>query len=240
MIRKMVLASSALAFGLLGLRAQTIPVSFSQRMVERLQSEALDHPSDALVRAQLAEALLVRARETGDKALLQESLRQIDAGLKLEPTNYLLERARTEWLVDNGYFAEALILATKLNRAMPDDLLTYSLLVRIYLKQGNVEEAKRQAQWMLDIRQAEAISLWRAAEVREAVGDTAGSLQFLADAYRSTQSEHEFDRAVIRAQSARLLARAGRSDDAAKTATDDRRQFPGSTEISALLSGIAE
>ena len=228
----------ALACTLLSLPAELSAASFSESMLERLRAEALVRPSDPLVRAQLAQALLVRARETGDSAILEQATREITAGLKAAPGNYLLEEVQCEYLLYKGDFEQALPIALRLNHKMPDDLDSYSLLVRIHLHAGDLTQAEKQAQWMLNLRQEEAITLWRAAEVRERLEDWNGALQFYGEAYRSMKSERELDRAVIRAQAARLQARLGKSADARKIATEVQLQFPASPEILALLKDI--
>jgi tetratricopeptide (TPR) repeat protein len=228
----------ALTCTVLMLPAQLGAASFSESMLERLQAEALVRPTDPLVRAQLAQVLLVRARETGDVAILNHAGQEISAGLKAAPGNYLLEQVQCEYLLYKGDFAAARPLALRLNRKMPDDLESYSLRVRVHLQDGDMEEAEKQAQWMLNLRQDEAITLWRAAEVRERLEDWNGALQFYGEAYRSMKTERELDRAVIRAQAARLQSKIGKAADARKIAQEVRSQFPASPEILALVKDI--
>lgn len=118
----------------------------------------------------------------------------------------------------------ALALAAQANRAMPDDLDIYSTLVRAHLALGNITEAEKQAQWMLDLRTEHPLSLQRAADVREALGQFDGAIALLNDAYGRVRTPSE--KAAILTQAARLQRKAGREASAQRLIEEARKLAP--------------
>ena len=118
----------------------------------------------------------------------------------------------------------ALTLAAQAQRAMPDDLEIYSILVRAHLALGQIAEAEKQAQWMLDLRTEHPLSLQRAADVREAIGQFDGAIALLNDAYGRVRTPQE--KAAILTQAARLQRKAGREASAQRLIEEARKLAP--------------
>jgi tetratricopeptide (TPR) repeat protein len=139
-----------------------------------------------------------------------------------EPSADVLSLKReAEGALARGEASKAVDLARQANRRMPDDLESYSLLVRAYLKLGRIGEAEREAQWMLDIRTEHPLSLVRAADVREAIGQWDGAMVLLNDAYGRARTPQE--KAVILMQAAGVQRKAGRPDSAERLTGQARR-----------------
>jgi tetratricopeptide (TPR) repeat protein len=133
------------------------------------------------------------------------------ASLKRDAENALVQ----------GEPSKALDLARQANRRMPDDLEAYSLLVRAYLKLGKIEDAEKQAQWMLDLRTEHPLSLLRAADVREAIGQWDGAVALLNDAYGRVRTPRE--KADILLHAASIQRKAGRPESAERLTEQARR-----------------
>ena len=118
----------------------------------------------------------------------------------------------------------ALTLAAQAHRAMPDDLEIYSTLVRAHLAFGQIAEAEKQAQWMLDLRTEHPLSLQRAADVREAIGQFDGAIALLNDAYGRVRTPQE--KAAILTQAARLQRKAGRDSSAQRLIEEAHKLMP--------------
>ncbi|MBK7926286.1 MAG: hypothetical protein IPJ98_01990 [Bryobacterales bacterium] len=118
----------------------------------------------------------------------------------------------------------ALTLAAQARRAMPDDLEIYSILVRAHLALGQIPEAEKQAQWMLDLRTEHPLSLQRAADVREAIGQFDGAIALLNDAFGRVRTPQE--KAAILTQAARLQRKAGREASAQRLIEEAYKLMP--------------
>ena len=129
-----------------------------------------------------------------------------------------------ESALQRGEAAKAVALALRANRRMPDDLETYSVLVRAYLKLGRLIEAEKQAQWMLDLRTEHPLSLMRAADVREAVRQWDGAIALLNDAYGRVQTPQEKAEILLRA--AEIQRKAGRPESAQRLSEEARKLVP--------------
>jgi len=72
---------------------------------------------------ELALALTQRARETADPRFYQQADEAVKTSLALSPDNFEGLKVRTWALLGQHRFAEALTLATTLNKQVPDDLM---------------------------------------------------------------------------------------------------------------------
>ncbi|MEP7364974.1 MAG: tetratricopeptide repeat protein, partial [Acidobacteriota bacterium] len=126
--------------------------------------------------------------------------------------------------LSKGEPQKAVEFALQANRRTPDDLESYSLLVRAYLKLGKIEEAEKQAQWMLDLRTENPLSLLRAADVREAIGQWDGAMALLNDAYGRVQTPRE--KAEILLHGASIQRKAGRPESAERLTEQAHKLVP--------------
>jgi tetratricopeptide (TPR) repeat protein len=137
-------------------------------------------------------------------AKAEEALRK---SFEAEPDNFDGLKAKTWLLLGQHRFAEALVLAKKLNSKAPDDLLVYGLLVDANVELGNYRAAEDAAQWMLDLRPGNTPGLTRAAYLRELYKDYDGALQLMQQALQRTRPEDKGDRAWLLTHIGRLLAK---------------------------------
>jgi tetratricopeptide (TPR) repeat protein len=158
--------------------------------------------------------------------------------MERNPSSYEARKLVVRRLLLERKWEEALAAARQVNRRMPDDIEGYGLVVEANLGLGRMEEAERAAQWMLDLRPEDALSLWRAANVREAYGEWEGSLALLKDAYVRTHADRTLQRALILAHMARVSRRAGHSARAEKLAAEALRLGPASAEVAEILQPV--
>ena len=74
---------------------------------------------------------------------------------------------------------------------------------------GDYKDAVEQAQWMLNLRPGNALSLMRAGRLREIYRDWNGSLQVLQMAYDATPFAENEERAWLLVQMARVSLESG-------------------------------
>jgi len=162
----------------------------------------------------LALALTRRARETADPAYYAKAHDAVEKSLQLAPENLEAQRLRVWILLGQHEFARALEQATALNRRVPDDLLTYAMLIDAHVELGNYNDAEEAAQWMLDLRPGNVPGLTRAAYLREVFGDLEGAIDLMSQAYHATPAGEREDRAWILTQIAHLEISRGRLEAA--------------------------
>lgn len=175
----------------------------------------------------LALALSRRARETSDVnyyAQAEDALRQSFA---ISPDNFDGARIHVWLLLGRHEFAAALDEAKKLNKRLPDDVMTYGFLTDANVELGNYKDAEKSAQMMLDLRPGNLPALTRAAYLRELFGDVDGSLELMNMALESTAPGEVEDRAWILTQMAHLELSAGKTTDAERYLQQSLLLFPG-------------
>jgi len=189
---------------------------------------------------ELALALARRAREVSDPRLYEEAEKVLATSFRLSPDNYEGLKVRAWTLLGRHRFAEALELAEKLNRRMPDDVLVYGLLVDAHNELGNYEAAEKAAQWMLNLRPGNVPGLTRAAYLRELWGDLDGAREFMLQAYQRTDPNEKEDRAWILTQAAHLEWTAGVTMAAEGLLERALALFPGYHYALATLAKVRE
>jgi len=117
-------------------------------------------------------------------------------------------------LLEQARYQEALMEAVALNKAMPDELDTYAMLSQAYIQLGEMEQAERALQWMLDLRPDSPVSLLAAAEYRFAVGEYTGAIDFYNEAYRRTARQNLKRRGEILMRAVKAYRAAGKPEAA--------------------------
>ena len=146
----------------------------AERSIAQAKQLMQKNPKDFEAYNALALALSRRARETSDVdyyAQAEEALQQSSA---ISPGNFDGARTHVWLLLGKHEFAAALEEAKKLNKRMPDDVMTYGFLADANVELGNYKDAETAAQMMLDLRPGNLPALTRAAYLRELFGDIAG------------------------------------------------------------------
>src|SRR6476659_4616510 len=121
-----------------------------------------------------------QARDTANPVYHAKAEEALRKSFEAAPDNFEGLKAKTWLLLGQHRFAEALELATKLNRKAPEDLQVSGFLVDA--------DAEKAAQWMLDLRPGNIPGLTRAAYLRELYKDPDGALQLMQQAFNRTRA----------------------------------------------------
>jgi len=227
--------SALFAFFLMSLAAPTTPAG---RRIAAAEAAAARDPKAIAPRVDLAMALARRARETSDPAFYARALETLDQAERLSPGDYQVGRTRVWVALGQHRFADARDEALSLNRRAPDDVLVYGLLGDARLELGEYAEAEDALQWMMNLRPGNVPVLTRAAYLRELIGDVAGALEFMGDAFERTSPDEVEDRAWIMTQIAHLYLSTGRVQEAETAAGRALDLFPDYHYALAQMAGV--
>jgi tetratricopeptide (TPR) repeat protein len=175
----------------------------------------------------LALALSRRARETSDVKYYTQAEEALQKSFEISPNNFDGDRTHVWLLLGKHEFAAALDEAKKLNKKMPDDVMTYGFLTDANVELGNYKDAEAAAQWMLDLRPGNLPALTRAAYLRELFGDIDGASELMDMAFQSTPPSETEDRAWVLTQLAHLKLAVGKTEEAEKLLARALTMFPG-------------
>ena len=175
---------------------------------------------------ELATAFLRRARETADSEYLKDADEALAEGLKLDSSDFQLQKTQVALMLSRHQFAEALEHAKALNRHVPDDVMTYGYLADANIGLGNYPEAVTNAQWMMNMRPRNTPALMVGATLRTVYGDTYGAIDFLKMAYAQTSPAEVEELAWIDNQVASIQIESGQNDSAAQTLETAEQIFP--------------
>jgi tetratricopeptide (TPR) repeat protein len=164
----------------------------------------------------LALALSRRARETSDVKYYEQAEEALNQSFAISPDNFDGAKIHTWLLLGKHEFPAALEEAKRLNKRMPDDIMTYGFLTDANVELGNYKEAETAAQTMLDLRAGNLPGLTRGAYLRELFGDVDGSLELLNMALQSTAPSEVEDAAWLLTQMAHLELTVGNTAEAEK------------------------
>lgn len=195
--------------------------------IDRALDAIAARPDDPRAYDDLAFAFARRARETADADLYARGHAALRTSLALEPASLGARRVQAWLLLGQHRYEEALEVAAELNRAVPDDLMTYGMLVDAHVELGNYAAAEELCQWLLDLRPGNVTGLTRAAYLRELFGDPEGALDLMSQAYTATPPAEREDRAWILTHMAHLHRGVGRYDLAAQLLERALETFPG-------------
>ncbi len=198
-----ILISSVLALIATGALAQTT-LSPAENSIRKAQAELVKHPGHAPYLNALAMAYARRARETSDTAFYGKAEETLNSSLAVAPGNLEALKVRAWLLLGRHEFAQALELATKLNKQNPDDVSLYGYLADANAELGNYKAAVDATQWMLNLRTGNVAGLTRAAYLREIHGDLSGAMELMQRAYDSTSFQEFEERAWYLTQVAHL------------------------------------
>jgi tetratricopeptide (TPR) repeat protein len=183
-------------------------------------------PNDFEAYNALALALSRRARETSDVNYYAQAEGALQKSYAISPNNFDGARTHVWLLLGKHEFAAALVEARKLNRRMPDDVMTYGFLTDANVELGNYKDAEAAAQMMLDLRPGNLPALTRAAYLRELFGDIDGALEMMNMALQSTAPSEVEDAAWILSQMAHLELAIGNTTYAEKNLQQALTLFP--------------
>ena len=210
----------------------------AERRVAAAETAIQRNPGAVRAHVDLAMALARRARETSDPAFYARAEEALGPVLAKTPDDYEALRARVWIRLGQHRFAEARDEAQRLQKRAPDDLLIYGFLGDANMELGDYAAAEEALQWMLNLRPGNVAGLTRGAYFRETIGQVAGAIQFMAEAFERTPVDESEDRAWIMTQIAHLQLSSGAVAEAETAAQRALSLFPGYHYALAQLAGV--
>jgi tetratricopeptide (TPR) repeat protein len=199
----------------------------AERSVLQAKRLIAKNPNDFEAYNALSLALSRRARETSDVSYYTQAEEALQKSFAISPDNFDGARTHVWLLLGKHGFAAALGEAKKLNKRMPDDVMTYGFLTDANVELGNYKDAEASAQMMLDLRPGNLPALTRAAYLRELFGDIDGALELMNMALQSTAPSEVEDAAWILSQMAHLELAVSNLTEAEKNLQQALILFPG-------------
>jgi tetratricopeptide (TPR) repeat protein len=198
----------------------------AERKIEAARELIARNPTRFQSHNDLAMALARRARETADPSYYEQAAAALSQSRRLSPGNLEADRIDVWLLLGTHEFGRALEKALVLNRRIPDDVMTYGMLVDAYVELGRYAKAEEAAQWMLNLRPGSLPALTRTAYLRELFGDVEGALESMNEALEQVPQRETEERAWVLTHLAHLHLLANRIDRAQALADEALRLFP--------------
>jgi tetratricopeptide (TPR) repeat protein len=177
--------------------------------IQRANEAITKYPDRSAGYNSLAMALARRARETSDVTYYTKAEQALQKSFTISPNNFEGMKVQAWLLLGRHEFANALELATRLNKQVPDDIFVYGYLADANAELGNYSAAENAAQWMLNLRPGNIAGLTRGAYLRELYGNLPGAIEFMKMAYDATSFQETEDRAWILTQIGHLYLISG-------------------------------
>jgi tetratricopeptide (TPR) repeat protein len=198
----------------------------AQQRIAGAQLQIKADPKKVQAYNELAIGFLRRARETADRTYLKDADAALAEGLKLDATDFQLQKTQVALMLSRHEFVQARERATALHRHTPDDVMTYGYLAEANIALGNYQEAETNAQWMMNLRPNNTPALLAGATLRTIFGDAHGAIDFLNRAYSQTSPIEVEDLAWIANQIASIQVDSGQDDAAEQTLQQAEQIFP--------------
>jgi tetratricopeptide (TPR) repeat protein len=198
----------------------------AQQRIAAAQLQIKTDPKKVQAYNELAIGFIRRARETADPGYLKNADAALADGLKLDATDFQLQKTQVALMLSRHEFAQAIERATALHRHTPDDVMTYGYLAEANIALGNYQEAETNAQWMMNLRPNNTPALLVGATLRTIYGDAHGAIDFLNRAYAQTSPTEVEDLAWIANQIASIQIDSGQNDAAEQTLQQAEQVFP--------------
>lgn len=230
--------SVLLAGGLLLAATLSPNATPAERRIAAAETAIARDPGSVRPHVDLAMALARRARETSDPGFYEKAEQALGRALAQTPDDYEALRARVWIRLGQHRFAEARDEAQALQKRAPDDLLVYGFLGDAHMELGDYAAAEEALQWMLHLRPGNVPGLTRGAYFRETIGQVAGAIAFMIEAFERTPADEAEDRAWILTQIAHLQLAGGAVADAESSAQRALALFPGYHYALAQLAAV--
>jgi tetratricopeptide (TPR) repeat protein len=201
-------------------------VSPAERSIAQARRLIQKKPNNFEAYNALALALSRRVRETADVKYYEQAEEALKQSFAISADNFDGAKIHTWLLLGKHEFPAALEEAEKLNKRMPNDIMTCGFLADANVELGNYKEAEKAAQTMLDLRTGNLPALTRAAYLRELFGDVDGSLELMNMALQSTAPSEVEEAAWILTQMAHLELAVGNTAEAEKYVQHALKLFP--------------
>jgi tetratricopeptide (TPR) repeat protein len=198
----------------------------AQQRIAAAQLQIKADPKKVQAYNELAIGLIRRARETADPSYLKDADAALAEGMKLDATDFQLQKTQVSLLLSRHAFAQARGRATALHRRTPDDVMTYGYLAEADIALGNYQDAETNAQWMMNLRPNNTPALLVGATLRMVFGDAHGAIDFLNRASAQTSPTEVEELAWIANQIASIQIDSGQIDAAEQTLQQAEQIFP--------------
>lgn len=203
-------------------------LSLVDRRISAAQKKVESDPKSWLAYNELAFAFCRKGRDSSDSAAYDRAQAALDRSFQFSPGNYDGEKLQVTVWLGKQRFADALKLATELNSKAHDDIGVWGLLVDCNMSLGNYAEAKRDAQWILDLRSGSSLGFEKAAGLRVHFGDPEGAIEFYDEANRRTSANDADQHAWLLTQIANLQLASGNLKQAQDRLAQALKLFPDS------------
>jgi tetratricopeptide (TPR) repeat protein len=198
----------------------------AQQSISAAQLQINTDPKKVSAYNQLALAYLRRSRETADLKYLKDAEAALNQGLKLDASDFQLQRTQVALLLARHEFARAKAQATSLHLRTPDDVMTYGYIAEADIALGDYPDAETNAQWMMNMRPYNTPALLIGATLRVLYGDTRGAIEFLNRAFAQTSPAEVEEQAWIANQIASIEIDSGQNDAANQILDQADHIFP--------------
>lgn len=145
-------------------------------LIESLQRSVAANPADAAAYAQLGDAYLQRARETGGTALYERAERAIEEALQRDPNELTAVIGAGTLALARHDFREGLRLGERARRLAPTAVRPYAVIVDAQIELGRYSDAQRSLQAMVNSKPNLA-SYSRVSYYRQLTGDLDGAVE---------------------------------------------------------------
>ena len=158
--------------------------SQGERAVETAQKGLATRPDDPRALAALAQAYLLRARESGDPGYYSRADALLGRALAAQPDDIEATLAAGSLALTRHEFETALELGRRAVQLAPYTSAGHGVLTDALVELGRYDEAVEAAQKMVDLR-PDLASYSRVAYLRELYGDLDGAVEAMRDAVKS-------------------------------------------------------
>ena len=172
-------------------------------------------PADPMTPEKLGQAYLQKSRESGDLTYLTKAVASLEDSIKIKPKN----PSAMNWLalafIQQHRFKEALALAEKSVKLLPEDGFAYGLLGDANLELGDMDKAEAGYVRAMELA-PEMFSLARWANLQFMRGDIPAALKFYKEACldAKTHGRTPFNAAWCALQLGQTYFRIGKFDEA--------------------------
>lgn len=141
-------------------------------------------PDSAKGHVQLAMQYIKAARRTGDFSLNTKAESAVNKALEISPSDFTARKLQASLQLTFHRFDKGLELGEQLKTEFPNDAFVYGVLTDANAEMGNYQEAKVNAQKMVDLR-PDSSSYARVAHIRSLFGNHQGAVEMYIAAART-------------------------------------------------------
>lgn len=187
--------------------------TFADKNIRSAQGAIEKQPDDPKGYNLLANAFMLKARETGDFSLNARAEQSLQHSFRVEPNNYEGKKLQAALLLNFHKFPEALETAQQALAVNPKDFSIYDMIVDALVEMGDYQGAVESAQKRVDLR-PDTAAYSRISYLRSLHGDTNGSIEMMRMAAESASPSNPEGIAWCRVHLGDELVNAGKPTEA--------------------------